>query len=331
MKSIYKLLIVGALASSLTACAGFGGIPPNSTDPKNDLVLPKQAVKFSMGSSINNVIFEPATTTMVEKTIKVKDKDFGANEEGILYVKDVVREKEIMVEIPNGKVWTGPRPAVVLMHACAGITLGNSYQLKGWTKTFTDNGYYVLVIDHLKQRTFERNCYPRIIGYERLVKDLHDAVDHLSKMPNIDKNRIFTMGFSLGGMTGGLAASEYYYNSWAKGRLRPRAIGSAYGGCQYRNMNFLPQDANIPVLWLMGDKDLETPYEDCMASLESIKKRIPETRWEIYKDTVHCWDCKDANGFTRTANNGARVTYLYNEESTKKAHQAAIEFFGQFK
>lgn len=226
-----------------------------------------------------------------------------------------------------------PLPAIVLMHTCAGITRGNEQTLKMWVLFFTNNGYMVLVPNHLEPRTTGKNCSgkERNVKLGRLVKDAYDAVEHLSRMPGVDKNRIFTFGFSLGGMTGGLAASQSVYEEVAKGRLRPRAVGSMYGGCQYKTTNFLPPDASIPVLWLMGGQDHEAPAKDCMDALKTIKARLPSTQYHVYPDATHAWDSKGLDGFSRVAGNGASVTYRFSEEYTVDSMQRALDFFNSFK
>jgi dienelactone hydrolase len=227
-----------------------------------------------------------------------------------------------------------PGPGMVLLPACAGIHSRAENDLKVWVKAFVDAGYTVLVVDHYQPRNAGKNCGGsryRTVAEGRLVKDLYDAVEHLSKIPGVDKNRIFTFGLSLGTMVSGLAASQDVYQQVADGRLRPRAVGGLYGGCDYgRGGKYLFNDTNIPVLWLMGSDDKETPPEDCVPTLKVIEKKV-KVDWHIYEGAGHCWDCKELHGFKKQSPTGVHVTYLYDEKITNDSIKRSIDFYNSFK
>lgn len=227
-----------------------------------------------------------------------------------------------------------PGPGLVLLPACSGIHARSEGDLKIWTKIFVDAGYTVLVVDHYQPRGAGKNCSGsrnRTVAEGRMVKDLYDAVEHLSTIPGVDKNRIFTFGFSLGTMVGGLAASQDVYKQVAAGRLRPRAVGGLYGGCDYgRGGNYLFNDTDIPVIWLMGDNDPETPADRCIPTLKNIEKKI-KVDWHVYPGATHCWDCKELDGFSKIAANGSPVTYQYDEQITKDSIRRSLDFFNSFK
>jgi dienelactone hydrolase len=227
-----------------------------------------------------------------------------------------------------------PGPGMVLLPACSGIHARSEDDLKIWTKIFVDAGYTVLVVDHYQPRGAGKNCSGsryRTVTEGRMVKDLYDAVEHLSKIPGVDKNRIFTFGFSLGTMVGGLAASQEIYKQVANGRLRPRAVGGLYGGCDYgRGGNYLFNDTDIPVIWLMGADDPETPANRCIPTLKIIEKKV-KVDWHVYPGATHCWDCKGMHGFAKVAPNGSSLTYQYHEQTTKDSIQRSLNFFNSFK
>lgn len=224
-------------------------------------------------------------------------------------------------------------PAVVLMHSCSGIHSRSEETMRMWTQHLNNNGYAVLVIDHLGPRGKNRNCgRQRTVADGRLVKDLYDGVGFLSNMSNIDQNRIFTLGFSLGAMTSSLAASKEVYEDVAKTRLRPRAVAGLYGGCDYgRGGKYLYRDSNLPILWLMGGNDSEAPANSCLSDLESIEKKVPETKWHVYPKATHCWDCKELHNYSKTAGNGTSVTYLYDEQVTEDSKKRVVDYFNSFK
>lgn len=222
--------------------------------------------------------------------------------------------------------------SVVLLHSCAGIHPRSEATLRSWTTSLLENGYAVLVVDHLTDRNQKRNCgRNRTVNEGRLVKDLYDATEYLANVPGADPKRIFVLGFSLGAMTGSLAASQDIYEDVAENRLRPRAIAGLYGGCDYgRGNNFLHRDTSLPLLWLMAKDDPETPPESCIRTLNHVVKKVPETTWHVYPNATHCWDCRELDGFSKTAGNGNTVTYLFNEEVTADSLRRVLDFFNRF-
>jgi dienelactone hydrolase len=225
-----------------------------------------------------------------------------------------------------------PLPAVVLLHACSGITQKSQGDLKRWAELLLANGYAVLIIDHLGPRNIQINCGAGgRVPAGQLVKDVHEAVSFLSRQPIIKKNSIFTLGFSKGAMTGGMVASQSSYRAVAPEGPRPKAVAGLYGGCDYgRGGNWLPEDADIPVLWLMGGADTESPPERCTTAIEAISKRGLMTSF-TYSEASHCWDCSALDGFTKTAGNGKQVTYRYSTDATSDSEQRVLKFFNGLK
>jgi dienelactone hydrolase len=234
------------------------------------------------------------------------------------------------VFLPEGK--TQALPAVVLMHACAGIHSKSEGDLRRWTQLLLNQGYAVLVIDHLGPRNIKRNCGRDItVAAGQLVKDTLDAISFLAGRSEIDPTRIFTLGFSKGAMTGGMLASEANYQEVSKGQPKPRAVAGLYGGCDYGNGgDWLPSDASVPILWLMGAEDTEAPPSGCASAVGKIAERNLISA-HVYPDVGHCWDCKDLNGFSKISGNGQRVTYRYDSQATSDSERRVSEFFGSFK
>ena len=240
--------------------------------------------------------------------------------------------------LPANPNVSSAQAAVILIHACAGITKGSAPDLRFWIKTMTEQGFYVLSMDQLAKGRGVTNCKrPRDVHEARLAKDIFDATAHLHSLPGVDKNRIFTLGFSMGTMAGQLAASRSVYEKIAPGKPRPRAISGLYGGCQFLSkktgnwFKYLLEDSDTPMMLLMGDNDLETPAEDCVPLIKEIQKKVPQTQYYVYQGATHCYDCKNMNGFSKTAINGKVVRYEYNEEATKDSVRRLIGFFNSFR
>lgn len=222
-------------------------------------------------------------------------------------------------------------PAVVMLPTCAGVSQKNVPTLKKWIKVFVDQGYYVLMVEHLSPRTSQNNCAGRrIVSNDQMVIDTYDAIEHLSKISDIDKNRIFAVGFSLGAQTLGQLASADTHSRLANDRLRPRGVASLYGGCVYKSGQYLFEDSNIPQLWLMGEKDREAPVETCMPIIKNLEEKKTGFQWHVYSEGYHSWDNTDLNGFTKTIRRDGTsfdVTYKYDEKITKDSQQRILDFF----
>jgi len=227
--------------------------------------------------------------------------------------------------------------ALVLLPSCDGIKNNSVGSYKEWIRFFTEQGYTVLMVDHYQPRGI-----PAGNGCQMLRKldvkydlplDVIDAVEHLNKTLGIDKNKIFSLGFSLGTMANAVLASKAWYENFGEKRLRPRALGGLYGACRIGTNIFLHSDINLPLIWLMGSKDNDTPPIDCTNIIKEIENRKEvKIVSHIYEGATHCWDCRDKNGFTETkAHNGNTVTYMYNSKVTKDSMIRAVEFFNSFK
>jgi dienelactone hydrolase len=224
-------------------------------------------------------------------------------------------------------------PAVILAHNCAGLNKSSEDHLASWTSFFIKNGFYVLVIDHLSPRSKSANCgKDRTVSNGRLAKDLLDATHFLSTTNGIDKNRIYAVGFSLGGMSAGLVASQSVYDQLGNGRQKPRAVASLYGGCYYPQVNrrYLHEDTSIPTLWLMGEDDPEAPVNDCSATFSKLKATRKDFVHHVYSGTSHCWDCKKLDGFSKNFF-GKQVTYRYSESAARDSEERILKFFEQHK
>ena len=289
----YVLLSVGLMFSLPITSHAFLGV--NSLDENNDLKFRSEFVSASAYASPNTTYERVPTPTAY----------------------------------PNSK-----SPAVVLLHSCSGLTYTSLTTLNRWKNLLTSHGFAVLVIDSVGTRDIKplSNCWgsKRPIGKDRLVKDLFDAVAHLSSMPEIDSSRIFALGFSLGAMTAGISGSMAEDNSYAS-KPHPRAVAGLYGGCRYRSENWLASTSSFPILWLMGSADLESPAADCLSSVKDLENQGIGSEWHTYESATHCWDCKELNGFTKTAANGDKVTYLYDKGATQDSEQRVLTFFEKFK
>jgi dienelactone hydrolase len=257
------------------------------------------------------------------KKIEIKDLVFKIQDKN---------EEFDLVSMPNKlffpKNKSEKHGVVIILHACAGLTYYEQLHLMEWGELLLENNYAILVIDHLYPRKVSKNCYPQTLGSSVLVKDVYSAIAFLNKQPAIDKSRVFSVGFSLGAMTNGALASAGRYKQLGNNGPRPRAVAGLYGGC-YSSSRWLEGDGDIPVLWLVGGKDNESPPDSCSWAVNSMEKKGLMT-FHKYPNATHCWDCFDLNGWTKTAGNGNRVTYIYDAKVTEDSKQRVLNFFNSF-
>jgi dienelactone hydrolase len=304
----------------------------NSLGEANDLKF-KPGFTESTDYLSSNTTFERAKFSYEEVVVKATENVLEMDKDG--NAEMVTREVETVERIPKPINYKEPKsPAVVLLHSCGGLGPKTSPDLNRWKNFLTANGYAVLVIDSLSARKIERggNCSGRNrpVGKDRLVKDLFDAVAHLSAMPEIDSSRIFALGFSLGAMTAGISGDMADDRRYAD-KPHPRAVAGLYGGCRYRGgESWLPAKSAFPILWLMGSVDLESPPTDCMYAVKKLETQEIGSEWHIYENATHCWDCKAMDGLVRVSGNGARNTYTYDENVTRNSEQRVLKFFAKF-
>jgi dienelactone hydrolase len=226
----------------------------------------------------------------------------------------------------------GPFPALVVYHSCGGVR----GEIFDWAKRAVAEGYVALVIDSLGPRGLKTNCYPPTsVPMSRGVKDAYQALVHLQSLPIIDRDRIGLVGFSWGASVATLVSSAEVAQLLSTGP-RYQASVAMYPLCYFGGMRsvsttfeFLRQDADRPLLMLMGDKDTETPPADCLPRLEQLKAKNAPVEWHLYADATHCWDCISINGQRKVDFQGNNVVYRYRKDVTDDSAKRAFEFFAK--
>ena len=120
----------------------------------------------------------------------------------------------------------GPFPAVVLLHSCGGL---QPHVINDWPEYLTGLGYVTLTVDSFGPRGIKRCPTPIIRDRRELSRDAYGALEYLTNLPFIKKDRIAVMGFSLGGNT-----IDYFAGQDFKTRsgLNFTAAVSVYGDCR---------------------------------------------------------------------------------------------------
>jgi dienelactone hydrolase len=234
---------------------------------------------------------------------------------------------------PRGYDPSKKHPVVLVLPTCGGSKGRSEGQMKYWVQAMTEAGYLAMNVDSLTPRGYRKgHCKPRPVEDGRLLKDAYDAALAIKALPFVDQSRIFTIGFSLGAMTGMLAASPSMTKEVSQGDFRFRANAAVYGGCDYgRGGRYLESDLDRPLLVLMGAKDTEAPPDQCYGHLERLKAKGADIAWHTYEEVSHGWDNPVLHGFSKTANNGQPVTYIYSKEVTDDTKKRILEFLARFK
>jgi dienelactone hydrolase len=223
-------------------------------------------------------------------------------------------------------------PVVLVLPACGGSKGKHEEQIRYWVKELTAAGYLAMNVDSLTPRGHRLNCRPRPVEDGRLLRDAYDAAAQLRSISFVDPQRIFTIGFSLGAMTGLLSASPEMTAEVKVRDFRFAANIAVYPGCDYgKGSLYVRPDTDRPILVLMGAKDTESPPAECYPHLERLKAKGVDVTWHTYEEMSHAWDSPLMDGFSKIANNGQSVTYRYSEEATKDTLKRDLEFLERFK
>jgi dienelactone hydrolase len=259
-------------------------------------------------------------------------------EKPVIYKNDSRWVNQIF--LPNDK--PGPFPVVVVLPDCASV---NEHNLEFMQKALK-NGYASVVFD--THRGVKSNCNNnklRPVKFGRQIKDLYDLATFLTTLPNIDKNRIYSVGGSEGGKINGFLASPGIKKLTAPNAPRYRANASLYAGSVIpkgsnpmytKDQFYIFTDMDRPLLWLMGELDNEaftTNGSDLHAVKELEKRKLP-IEYHLFKDAYHCWDCKNKDGKTNTFTyfgSPVVVKYKFDEKIRDESYDRVMNFFDKHK
>lgn len=224
----------------------------------------------------------------------------------------------------------GPFPAVVLTPTCGGV---GTDAFRNRLKDMLDAGYLVLAPESYEPRG-QKDCRNGAVGAVAVVRDTLDALAHLHTLPQVDKTRIYQVGYSMGSLVAAALAGPAvtsYFNS----PHRFRASVGWYGSCGFQGgpnapvSHFLRGETDRPVLLLMSEGDRETPIRPfCFPLLEQLKAQGRPVEWHVYGDDVtHAWDADP--GYTFTTGFGETIRTRYSAEATADATRRTLEFLAR--
>jgi dienelactone hydrolase len=200
-----------------------------------------------------------------------------------------------------------PRPAVVLMHGCSGLLDKNGRILglyRAWARALAVQGYVTLTVDSTTSRGFGQTCSvgPDMITMWRdRPKDAYAALQYLQAQPFVQADRIALLGWSQGGgvalltinaksigRPGGLA-----HDFKAAVSFYPGACSETYQSKPYTEVEPGSWTTQVPLLVLIGEADVWTPFKPCDAFIAGARTRGNPVELKSYPGAVHAFDAPD--------------------------------------
>jgi dienelactone hydrolase len=191
----------------------------------------------------------------------------------------------------------GPSPAVVLMHGCGGLVNGNgriNARETDYAGRLTQAGYVVLLVDSFTPRGVRNMCSPatlRLPVLQARPKDAYGALLFLQAKPFVRPDRVGLIGWSQGG---GAVLMTIRTSDSPRPADLPRgdfrtAIAFYPGSCSERQLK-PGWTTKIPVLVLIGEKDVWTPLEPCRVLLDHAVTEGAPIELHTYPGAYHDFD-----------------------------------------
>jgi dienelactone hydrolase len=179
---------------------------------------------------------------------------------------------------PDG---TGPFPAVVVLHGCAGMHDTTKQRL-------VDNlvawGYVALLVDSYTTRRIAHACAATALAtFFKRRMDAYGALLFLGGQGFIDPRRVAVIGFSAGAWVTLFATEPYAFELFdPPSNLRFRAAAAFYPPCEAASRRPV-----IPTLIFIGAVDDWTPAADCSDKVAGWGNDGPPVELVVYPGAHH--------------------------------------------
>jgi carboxymethylenebutenolidase len=204
----------------------------------------------------------------------------------------------------------GPHPGIVVIQEWWGLT----DWIKDNAKRLAGQGYVCLAPDLYHGKVAENPMQARelMMGLprDRALRDLKAAVDTLAGMKNVDKNRLGSIGWCMGGG---------YSLQLALADDRVKACTICYGAVITSPTQL--KSLNATVLGIFGEEDKGIPPK-AVKTFEEVLKSSGKKIAGIH-------EFKAGHGFMRPTNPGGAQNPEYREAEAKKAWEDVEKFFAQ--
>ena len=179
----------------------------------------------------------------------------------------------------------GRVPAIVLMHGCSGLP---SRVVTGWEPVLHEWGYATFVVESFGPRGHREVCTNGAISSVARVADAYGALAILRTHPRIDPDRIVLMGFSHGGLTAVIAATDWAVRHAHAPDHRFRASLAFYPSCIRRVEQ--PVRVVVPLRIHIGERDDWTPAPPCVERVAEYRALGSDVDIVVYPDAPHAFD-----------------------------------------
>jgi len=167
----------------------------------------------------------------------------------------------------------GPVPAVVALYGAGGDVSG----MERYASALAAHGFAVYILHYFDRTGTESADKPTILrNFPLWMKTLWDAISFVETQPQVDRERIALLGFSLGA-----------YLSLANSAIdhRVQAVVEFFGG--------MPKEMNLfmrrlcPMLILHGEADSTVPVEEAYQLQKLLEKKGIPYEIKIYSGAGH--------------------------------------------
>jgi dienelactone hydrolase len=195
----------------------------------------------------------------------------------------------------------GPYPAVVFLHGCGGLISASSHKIQSreleWAGALNRAGYIVLMVDSFTPRGSGEMCSRTGFKewlYLRRPADAYAALAWLQQQPFIAKDRIAMIGWSNGGgaVLFALGRKVAAKPAGFAGPDFRGAIAFYPGSCSEQRMG-IDWTPPIPLMILIGEKDVWTPAEPCKELVDRALARGAAIDYHAYPGAYHDFDWPD--------------------------------------
>jgi dienelactone hydrolase len=164
-------------------------------------------------------------------------------------------------------------PAVIALYGAGGNVSG----MERYAGTLAAQGFAVYLLHYFDRTGTESADKPAIMrNFPLWMKTLWDAVSFVETQPQVDRERIALLGFSLGA-----------YLSLANSTIDPRVkvVVEFFGGLPKEMKLFMRR--LCPVLILHGEADLTVPVEEAYQLQKLLEKKGIAYEIKIYPEAGH--------------------------------------------
>jgi len=213
------------------------------------------------------------------------------------------------LQLPTG---SGPHPAMVIVPGCSGFhaeRFSRSYDRDN--DRLVGLGYAVIRVDYLRAHGLDNSCIGtqnrtgETVPEAEISKYLQATVAYLDERSDIDRDRVYLFGSSLGGAGMFTAMTD---PEWAR-RDDVAAVLSYFPVCQ----GMKPWVTDVPLLLMLGEFDNIQPPQYCRDLVMS-SPRVDLVQVIEYPGAHHCFNAEDIPVVTEQR---SEATCAYNPEALR--------------